>query len=230
MRGAIARGQYPPGTKLPTEAALAQRFGVNRHTVRHAISALVTEGLVHTRRGAGVFVLTRPLEYPLSDRVRFHQNLMAAGRTPQRRILSIDTRAADAAEAHALEISMGAPVVVAHAVSFADGTPIALGESRYPAGRLAGIADALGAGHGVTHALGVVGVRDYRRTATRLTARSADATQAAHLRVPSGAPLLLSEAISCDIDGQPVEFGQTWFAGERIALTLDHEQPDLPGN
>ncbi|HHB81205.1 MAG TPA: GntR family transcriptional regulator, partial [Aliiroseovarius sp.] len=36
----IARGHYAPGAKLPTEAQLARRFGVNRHTVRRATADL----------------------------------------------------------------------------------------------------------------------------------------------------------------------------------------------
>ncbi len=52
----IAGRRYMPGDKLPTEAALAQRFGVNRHTIRRALGALADEGVVHSRRGAGFFV------------------------------------------------------------------------------------------------------------------------------------------------------------------------------
>ena len=81
----ISASHYGPGDRLPTEAALAARFGVNRHTVRHALAALAKQGLVHPRRGAGVFVAQRATEYPLGRRVRFHQNVVAAGQTPSRR-------------------------------------------------------------------------------------------------------------------------------------------------
>ncbi|CAN0600845.1 unnamed protein product, partial [Ectocarpus sp. 12 AP-2014] len=88
LKTAIAEGHYAAGAKLPTEAALSDRFGVNRHTVRHAISHLVEQGLVHSRRGAGVFVLAKPLDYPLAMRMRFHQNLLATGRLPDKTMLS----------------------------------------------------------------------------------------------------------------------------------------------
>ena len=55
----IEAGTYPAGARLPTEAALARRFQVNRHTVRRAIAVLREAGLVHPRRGAGVFVTGR---------------------------------------------------------------------------------------------------------------------------------------------------------------------------
>ena len=44
LREDMAEGRYRPGDKLPTEAELAERFGVNRHTIRHAISVLVEMG------------------------------------------------------------------------------------------------------------------------------------------------------------------------------------------
>ena len=52
----IDQGQFPRGSKLPTEAVLAQEFGVSRTVVREAISRLKHEGLVEPRQGSGVFV------------------------------------------------------------------------------------------------------------------------------------------------------------------------------
>ena len=59
--------------------------------------ALADAGVVHARRGAGVFVATTPTEYALGRRVRFHQNVLANGRTPSRRMLRTETRPAAAA-------------------------------------------------------------------------------------------------------------------------------------
>jgi GntR family transcriptional repressor for pyruvate dehydrogenase complex len=45
------------GTKLPTEAAIMEEFGVSRTVVREALSRLQAAGLVETRHGVGTFVL-----------------------------------------------------------------------------------------------------------------------------------------------------------------------------
>ena len=68
----------------------------------------------------------------------------------------------------------------------------------------------------------------YTRRVTRVTARAATATQAAQLRVPEGAALLRSIAVNTDPEGTPVEFGTTWFAGDRVTLTVSEpsEGPD----
>ena len=224
LRRDISLGHYEEGGKLPTEAQLAERFGVNRHTVRHAISELSNDGLVHSRRGSGVFVVAQALDYPLSERVRFHENLLAAGRLPGKRILSVETRAASADDARRLRIDEGASVAVAYSLSSADGTPVALAEARFPEVRLPGLAQALTRAKSITGALGDVGVSDYTRASTRLTATLANATQALHLRLREGAPLLLSTSLSYAPDGLPVEYGQTWFASDRITLTLDHQE------
>ncbi|MDQ0322599.1 DNA-binding FadR family transcriptional regulator [Pararhizobium capsulatum DSM 1112] len=57
LRRAIAAGQFPPGTKLPSESRLSQAHGVSRTVVREAIAALRADRLVEARQGAGVFVL-----------------------------------------------------------------------------------------------------------------------------------------------------------------------------
>lgn len=56
----IVSGEYPPNSKLPTEAAFAAELGVSRPTVRAAIARLRESGLVASRRGSGSFVLKRP--------------------------------------------------------------------------------------------------------------------------------------------------------------------------
>ncbi len=221
----IGAGHYAPGDKLPTEAALAIRFGVNRHTVRRALAQLAEDGLVLPRRGAGVFVQGRPTDYRLGQRVRFHQNLAANGQLASRQVLSLTTRPCDKGEAAALGLAPGDPVHAFEGVSLADAQPIALFLSVFPADRLAALPPALRAEPSVTRALAACGVADYVRQSTRLTAVLATPTQAIHLRLREGAPLLRSVAVNTDIAGRPVEFGTTWFAGDRITLTLG---PDAP--
>lgn len=216
----ITSGHYRPGDKLPTEAALSARFGVNRHTVRHALSALAERGLVHSRRGAGVFVAQRPTDYPLGRRVRFHQNVLAAGQTPSRNISRAETRPSDAKEARALRLRTGDPVHVVEGVSLADGQPLAAFQSIFPAARFPDLPRHLAETGSITAALAVSGLTDYTRAETRLTAQLADPVLAVALAIRTGAPLLRTVAVNVDPKGVPVELGTTWFAGERVTLTV----------
>lgn len=52
----IRDGQLKPGQRLPTEAALVERFGVSRTVVREALSRLKTLGLLESRQGSGAYI------------------------------------------------------------------------------------------------------------------------------------------------------------------------------
>ena len=60
LRDRIAAGIYARGDKLPSEMELMDESGLSRSTVRHALKALVDEGLVRTERGRGAFVADTP--------------------------------------------------------------------------------------------------------------------------------------------------------------------------
>ncbi len=224
LRTEIAEGLYAPGDRLPTEAALARRFGVNRHTLRRAVAALADAGLVHARRGAGVFVAARPMDYAIGRRVRFHQNIAATGRTASRRITRMETRPAAPREAEALRLPQGAAVHVVEGVSLADGQPLAAFRSVFPADRFPRLLEVMASKESVTAALAACGVADYTRAETRLTAKVAGPVLAAALQVAAGAPVLRSVAVNADAGGAPVEYGTTWFAGDRVTLTVAPDQ------
>ncbi|MEJ5219258.1 phosphonate metabolism transcriptional regulator PhnF [Cognatishimia sp. D5M38] len=223
LREDMAEGRYRPGDKLPTEAELAERFGVNRHTIRHAISVLVEDGLVRTRRGSGAFVKGAPTDYPIGKRVRYHQNLRAAGRAPSKKVLHVETRPATAKEAARLDLEAGALITLRHSVSYGDHQAIALSISEFPEARLPGIGELMRRESSVTKALELAGIQDYTRASTRVRATLANATQALHLELREGAPLIYTTSMSVDQHGQKVEFGRTWFAGDRVTLTLEED-------
>ncbi len=56
LRNAILDGSLQPGDRLPGERELADRFGVNRGTVREAIRRLDTLGLLRVRHGGATVV------------------------------------------------------------------------------------------------------------------------------------------------------------------------------
>ncbi|MFE3329266.1 FadR/GntR family transcriptional regulator [Streptomyces sp. NPDC059176] len=56
LRGAIERGDYEVGDKLPSEAELGQRFEVSRSVVREALCAMQALGLTASHAGKGTYV------------------------------------------------------------------------------------------------------------------------------------------------------------------------------
>jgi DNA-binding FadR family transcriptional regulator len=56
LRDAVRQGEWPVGTRIPTEPALVASFGVGRNTVREAVRALSHSGLLEVRQGDGTYV------------------------------------------------------------------------------------------------------------------------------------------------------------------------------
>lgn len=220
LEAEIASGHYRAGDKLPTEAELSARFGVNRHTVRRALSDMAERKIIRSRRGAGVYVESTTTDYPIGRRVRFRKAIAAAGRLPERQVLRVETRPCDTVEAEALDLEPGDTALVYEGLSLAGDSPLGLFISVFPLVRLPGMPAALEQTTSVTEALTLSGISDYTRRDTRLTAELATTTQALHLRLREGDPLIKSVSVNIASNGTPVEFGTTWFAGERVTLTI----------
>jgi len=146
----------------------------------------MARGIVRSRRGAGVFVQAAPTDYPIGGRVRFSQNIRAAGRLPNRQILRLEPRPCDASEAHLLGIEAGAMVLAYEGLSLAGATVMAHFVSLFPTARVPGMAQALGETPSITQALAQLGIGDYLRLSTRITAEKASAAQAALLALREG--------------------------------------------
>ncbi|HCT78617.1 MAG TPA: GntR family transcriptional regulator [Micromonosporaceae bacterium] len=59
LRAQISSGEWPIGTRIPTEPDLVAALGVGRNTVREAVRALVHSGVLERRQGSGTYVTAR---------------------------------------------------------------------------------------------------------------------------------------------------------------------------
>jgi GntR family transcriptional regulator, phosphonate transport system regulatory protein len=223
MERDLRAGGLGAGAKLPTEAELATRFAVNRHTVRRAIADLATRGLVRVEQGRGIFLQDLVIDYPLRRRTSFSANLLAQDRAPSHEILEVVELAADAQVARRLGLRRGARVVSSAGSGFADDVPISYGRSWFPAARFPGLADQLRRRSSISTVLAGYGLADYRREMTRVFARLPSGEEAARLKQPASEPVLVTDAIDVDPEGRPVRYGTTCFAGARVQLTVTAE-------
>lgn len=217
----IGAGVYPPGGRLPTEAELSQQFRVNRHTVRRALEELSRGGLVRVEQGRGSFVAEDVLEYAVEARTRFSEWIRRHNKEPSGRVLQLKETAAELQIASALGIRAGSRVVLLERLGFADDRPVSLSQHYFPATRLRGLADALRASPTITEALKAVGVSDYLRQVTRVTARLPSVEEAELLRMPRYRPLLVTENINVDRTGMVVEFGISRYPTPRVQIVFE---------
>jgi len=121
LRTQISAGELAAGQVLPSEAALGDRFGASRVTVRKALELLRAEGKVESRQGFGWSVSADTVAQGLSGLVTIEQQLQATGRRSRRQIL--DFRFVKASRAVAQEL--GKTVLEVRRLNFADDQPFA---------------------------------------------------------------------------------------------------------
>lgn len=122
----IREGVYIPGERMPSESEFAAELAVSRSSVRTALTRLETTGLITRRHGEGAFVNRHAPEAHtfISDFWEFSSLVRETGRTPRVVVLSSQKRAANEAEAAALEILKGDGVFEFVRLFYADNDPV----------------------------------------------------------------------------------------------------------
>jgi GntR family transcriptional regulator, phosphonate transport system regulatory protein len=225
IRQAIGTGALGADGRLPPELALSERFGVNRHTVRSAIAALVQEGVLRAEQGRGTFVERRKrLSYPISARTRFSTGLRDQTRDRRSNLLAHALEPASGRVAEALELGVGTDVVRLETLSEADGRPVSRATSWFEAARFPGFEKAYAKTGSITASFKEFGVDDYFRHSTLVSARHADAADLSDLKLSPGAIVLVAVAVNVDAKGRPIQFAETRFAADRVELTVTTEK------
>jgi GntR family phosphonate transport system transcriptional regulator len=134
------------------------------------------------------------------------------------------TERADAAIARELHLKAGARVLVLEHVGEADGVPITYATLYFPAERFKGLAELYAQSRSITAALKELGVPDYTRKVTRLSARLPDEAEARHLNQAPARPVLQAEAVNVDPAGQPIQYSITRFAGDRVQMVVEPDE------
>lgn len=116
-------GEFSAGTVLPSEADLSVTYRASRVTIRKALEALRSQGLLDARQGYGWFVPTRPVRQPLAHLGTIEAQLEAEGRHSERKILDFDVVAAPGPVAEVLGVEA---VLRVRRLNLADGEPFAL--------------------------------------------------------------------------------------------------------
>ncbi|MCD4485556.1 phosphonate metabolism transcriptional regulator PhnF [Chromobacterium vaccinii] len=219
----IAGGALQAGQQLPTELQLADRFGVNRHTIRRAVATLVERGLLRVEQGRGTFVQDNAIDYAISKRTRFSQNMARQNLSSDIDILNSDTVPANAELAELLQVAVGDTLYRIKTLSKVEGRVVDYATMLFPASRFPGLPEAYLRHRSVTRTLAECGVADYTRRFTRVTARLPDAETVDYLGIPKNRPVLHVKSLNVDAAGAPVQYGVTCFNGDLVQLVMEQE-------
>ena len=237
----IADGTYVAGEKLPGETEIAETYRVNRHTVRRALATLAERGLVRAERGSGTYVEAPKLTYPLRSRTRFSEIVGAGGREPRGQLIGAFDEVATRELARRLGVKGGTSLIRIEALRLADRAPICVATTWLAGERFAGAGRIYETARSMTKVLAHYGVRDYRRSSTRITAAIVDATDAARLDLtlgrpilvvdatdaarldlPLGRPVLVVDATDVDLSGKPLVTKRSRFVAERVEFLVEN--------
>lgn len=217
----ITRGQLRPGERLGAERDLAQSLGVSRSTVRQALAALESDGVVRRvpGRGGGTFVRQQKVDRDLSRVVGVPALLRAQGMTAGSRIVGTGLVVADEETAGALELAPGTYVIDLVRIRLADGTPISLEHARLPADRFPGLLD-LPLGGSLYELLQQNYGTAPGEAVEHIEVVAAQEDEASILDVEHGAPLLSITRTTQDLDGHVYEYSHDLFRADRTTITV----------
>jgi len=221
LADAIAAGRLNPGDRLPTEHDLAARLGVSRMTLRQALSELALRGLVTKAvgRGGGTFVAEPKLEQDLTTLAGFSEQLRRHGKVAGARVLAATRIPASSAAAAALQLAEGDPVHDVRRIRLADGAPIVIEHSQFPAALFPDLLECRLDGSLYDLLADRYGKRPYRARES-LEPVAAGVREAEALEVDEGAPLMLVERTAYSQASEPLEYARDLFRGDRTKVVV----------
>jgi GntR family transcriptional regulator len=128
----IRCGTYRPFDRLPSEMDLMRRFDVSRVTVRQALEALRTQGIVQSLQGKGSFVCMPKVVHETPALLGFHEAMEGRGYATGSTVLSVRERSACHETAQALQLKRKAAVLEVRRLRCVNGEPVSLDVSHFP--------------------------------------------------------------------------------------------------
>ncbi len=216
LAASIADGTFPPGSRLPNEEELVERYNVSRTTIRQTIQNLVRRGLIEIRRGKGTFVLQPKITQELTELSGFVEDMQSLGRQPTARLLDKRIVPAGDSVARQLAIATGTQVVRIQRVRLADDVPLSFDETYLPRE----IGEKIIENDLETEPIFTLLEQKYNMPLVeaeyRLEAVSADATVARGLGIGAGSPIFLIERTSYIAGHQPIDYEKLFYRGDHI--------------
>ena len=239
LRREIESGGLAPGSQLPTELELKERFGASRNTIRDAVKSLVSLGLVVTRPGQGTYVTEHidPFVTTLSadaksgfgggEGTSYLSEVSRADRVPATGTPRVEISVATDDVAARLGVDPGTQLISRHQQRFINNTPWSLQTSFYPMDFVTrGATDLLsaqdlelGAVQYIEETLGLkqTGYRDW------ITVRAPDANETMFFRIPGDGrvPVLEVFRTAFDQELKPMRLTVTVFPADRNQFILE---------
>ena len=222
LKELIQNGRYLPGEKLPSEVELSQVCGVNRNTLRQAISELAAIGLLRKEKGTGTFVAAQApveLRHKLERILSFTDLMQASGVEEKTKILSKRVETAEEDIAKSLFLGPSKKVIVRR-VRAGDGIPLIYEESYLPRDMFDGIQEMNLAGSMYKIMTDHFKASLARSTQT-ISAVNLDESIASILELPKSSAGIFIESLTFDENSIPIELLYSYHRGDKYKLEIE---------
>jgi len=223
LKELIQNGRYRPGEKLPSEVELSQVCGVNRNTLRQAISELAAIGLLRKEKGTGTFVEARTpveLRHKLERILSFTDLMHASGVEEKTKILSKRVETAGEDIAKTLFLGPSKKIIVVRRVRAGDGIPLIYEESYLPRDIFDGIQEMNLAG-----SMYKIMTDHFKASLARskqtISAVNLDARIASILELPKNSAGIFIESLTFDENSIPIELLYSYHRGDKYKLEIE---------
>jgi GntR family transcriptional regulator len=243
LRKQIDDGTLAPGSQLPTEMELRERYSASRNTIRDAVKRLSSQGLIETKPGRGTFVTARPDPFVfvltadpdqrgVGEGVTYLSTVGAENRLPFMSTPKVEVQPAKTVVAARLRVPPGTQVVSRHQERYIDDYPWSLQTSFYPMDFITKGATQLlmaeeiieGAVQYLGDRLGLsqIGYRDW------ITARTCDSVEQSFFRIPHDSTVFEVFRTAFDQDKNPMRVTVTVFPTDRnqFIVNVGDDLPD----
>lgn len=137
----IEAGTLVPGSKLPPERVLAEKFSISRVTVRQALARMEAEGLIFREERRGWFVSPPRVRYDPTADTSFTESIAEQGRVAGTTVLSKQQVAASQWESSNLGCAVGDPIIIINRLRTVDGRAVLVEQIHIMSERCPGLLD-----------------------------------------------------------------------------------------
>lgn len=217
-----------PGDQMPSEAELAERFGVSRQTLRQAVDFLEREDVLYRERPKGTFVGFGAVEGDLQVLRSVWEDLRRLGLEPTARVLDVEYVPAGDEVSQQLGVQSHDRVIRLRRVFYGNGTPVALDIVHFPSPAFDWLLqeDLSTSWYDLFHVRGL----DVLYARTRVGAVNASPETAARLTVEPGQALLELQRHSYTRHDELLAYSQTQYRPDRynFSVVLSRPSAGLP--
>lgn len=128
----IRSGVYAPGSELPSENELIEKYGASRITVRRAIDELYRSGYIEKHQGKRGCVKKTAKTQELTRIASYTEEILRQGMTPSRKVIRAGLRLCNKPEQLSLSLDKTAPVYHLERIIYADHKPLCYTSTSLP--------------------------------------------------------------------------------------------------